>query len=517
VGHFGDDPTDEELSFDNFIVAFEGLLGHAGLIPDAEMFKFTTFMLDVVLPPNPIRPLDNTLVGDAALGENVFPRPLTTQGALKCRDCHVVAPASGFFGANGTRSFQGEPQHFKVPHLRNMYAKVGMFGMPQVDFLAGGDNGHQGPQIRGFGFLHDGSIDTMFRFLGAAVFNLDTSERGQLEQFMFAFPTDYAPIVGQQTTLDAINGAAVGSRIDLLIERATACFELRDMPGATECDLVVKGSVGGEARGWLGELQGACGSAQTMVFRGDRASDPVLTDAQLRALATGGDRLTYTCVPPGSGPRVALDRDEDGHSDRDEVDAGADPADALSVPTGTPAWAAVTSKKILIKDDADDQERRRKILILSTDASIGVPASGSGDDPTCNADPPGTVKVSMTVSSSTSGQVHRTNLPCQNWTLLGSPAAPKGYRYSDRELDDGTVKTALWKDGKLKLVAQGRGIFFLDYDLMPGVSQDTIAAVLVGAGGHLCLACPPFSGRDGRDGRKFLGRSCPAPAVCGTT
>jgi hypothetical protein len=175
----------------------------------------------------------------------------------------------------------------------------------------------------------------------------------------------------------------------------------------------------------------------------------------------------------------------------------------------------VTSRKIQIKDTADDLERRRKIVILSTDANIGIPAPGSGNDPTCDSDPPGTVKVSLTVSSSASGQVHRANLPCQNWTLLGTQTAPKGYRYRDRELDDGTVKTALWKYGKLKLVAQGKGIFFLGYDLVSSVSQNTIDAVLVTDGGNVCMACPPFGGTDGSDGRTFLGRSCAAPGTCG--
>ena len=58
-----------------------------------------------------------------------------------------------------------------------MYQKVGMFGMPAVDFFNSGDNGAKGDQVRGFGFLHDGSVDTVFRFLQATVFNsafLDT-------------------------------------------------------------------------------------------------------------------------------------------------------------------------------------------------------------------------------------------------------------------------------------------------------------------------------------------------------
>jgi len=518
VGHFGSDPTDEQLSFDNFIVAFPGLLGHDGLIADAEMFKFTAFMLDVALPPNPIRPLDDTLVGSAASGKNVFGTPGTDSGSLKCNQCHVLSPVSGFFGTNRTRGFTSEPQQFKVPHLRNVYTKVGMFGMPQIPFLAGGDNGDQGPQIRGFGVSHDGSIDTVFRFLGAMFFSLSTMDRERAEQFVFEFPTTYAPIVGQQTTLTAANGPAVGARIDLLIDRAKACYDLPGLADVTECDLVIKGTSSGEARGWLAELQGACGSTQPLLFQGDRATDPVLTDAQLRSLASGGDCLTYTCVPPGSGLRVALDRDEDGYWDRDEIDAGSDPADPSSVPipsSGAPPTLA-EGRQIRIKDNATDKESKRKVVIRSRDPVIGFPAPGSAGDPRCNGDPSGTVKASLAVSSTASGQLHRTDMPCQSWSLLGSSDSPQGYRYKDRELAGGTVKSARWTSGRLDLTLQGKGDYFLNYDLVSGVSQDTVDIVLVSEGGNVCMACPPYGTSDGSDGKSFLGRSCGAPAVCGS-
>jgi hypothetical protein len=51
----------------------------------------------------------------------------------------------------------------------------------------------------------------------------------------------------------------------------------------------------------------------------------LLTDANLRALAsTAGQELTYTCVPPGSGTRAGIDRDEDGTLDGDEDPLGAE-------------------------------------------------------------------------------------------------------------------------------------------------------------------------------------------------
>src|SRR3989442_14537237 len=47
-----------------------------------------------------------------------------------------------------------------------------MFGMPALNSaINAGNNGNQGPQVRGFGFLHDGSVDTLFRFHNATVFN----------------------------------------------------------------------------------------------------------------------------------------------------------------------------------------------------------------------------------------------------------------------------------------------------------------------------------------------------------
>ena len=66
--------------------------------------------------------------------------------------------------------------------------------------------------------------------------------------------------------------------------------------------MIVKGTVGGKTRGWLLDTS-------TNTFLSDNGT--VITDSQLRALATNGEPLTYTCAPPGSGIRMAIDRDED--------------------------------------------------------------------------------------------------------------------------------------------------------------------------------------------------------------
>src|SRR5262249_52589079 len=97
-----------------------------------------------------------------------------------------------------------------------------------------------------------------------------------------------------------------------------------------------KGNIAGEQRGAYRLASGS--------FRSDRASEALMTDAQVRALAaTAGQELTYTCVPPGSGQRIGVDRDGDGAFDRDELDAGSDPADPSSLPPGATTTTVTTS------------------------------------------------------------------------------------------------------------------------------------------------------------------------------
>jgi DNA-binding beta-propeller fold protein YncE len=320
----------EALSFDNFIVAFEGLVGRETILSTPDMQAFTDFALTLTLPPNPVRALDNSLTPDQQAGRDFYLGSRRSDGinienlGFTCNGCHTLDAGQGFFGTNGDASFENEEQIVKIAHLRNLYQKIGMFGMPNVPFLNGFDNGHQGDQIRGFGFLHDGSIDTLFRFFNATVFNESGGvcfdgpaggnvKRRQMEQFMLAFDSDLAPVVGQQVTLNDSNGAAANPRIDLLIQRAQASFTSKVLGGAvTECDLVVKGTLVDEARGWVM-------SSTATAFISDRAIEPPTPDATLRLVAAvPGQALTYTCVPPGSGRRVGIDRDEDLVLDGDD-------------------------------------------------------------------------------------------------------------------------------------------------------------------------------------------------------
>jgi DNA-binding beta-propeller fold protein YncE len=335
-GALGTAATDVAVNFNNFIVAFPSLLGAgpAQTPTVAQMNQFTNFQLQVREPPNPVRALNNSLTAAQQRGRNFYfggtgTRPRASDGidlsglfpvpggggmvmgssAFTCNGCHVLNPANGLFGTSTNASFEGIQQIFKIPHLRNMYDKVGMFGFPRMTFFNNSTSGDKEPQVRGTGYTNQGGVDTLFRFFQARVFNPfigsgfpfinPNGSRRDVEQFVLAFDSDLAPIVGQQVTLTSTNSAAVGPRIDLLLQRARTAFTSKILGGAvTEADVVVKVVQAGASRSFL--FDQAAGN-----FRRDDGAR--LTDVQVRALATTpGQEVTYTAVPPGSGARVAF-------------------------------------------------------------------------------------------------------------------------------------------------------------------------------------------------------------------
>ena len=305
------DPTCENQAFNSFNVAFPGLVGRdEGPLSTTDMQRFTDFALRLTYPPNPIRNLNNSLSLEQQAGANLYNGAITDQVA-NCNGCHVLDRSAGFFGTSGGSTFENEAMEFKVAHLRNAYQKVGMFGQMPSNFFPAASGTDMGPQVRGTGFLHDGAIATVFDFLSAGVFSTTPTQDRDLEAFIMAFDTDLAPIVGQQITLTDTNLADVIDRIDLLIERSATNF-----PGTNEreCELVVKGIINGEQRGWL-----RFGTVEGGAFLSDKQVDSDWTKQDLLdAAAVPGQPQTWTCVPPGSGFRMAVDRDRDNFWDYDD-------------------------------------------------------------------------------------------------------------------------------------------------------------------------------------------------------
>lgn len=296
--------TLEEQAFEDFNVAFTGLLGRASQLTDAEMDAFARFALRLVYPPNPIANLDNSRTSVQSQGLQIY-NTTTSDTITTCNGCHVLNPAQKRFGTDGTMAIEGAgvDEDMKIPHLRNAYQKVGMFAENTQE--AGAP--FLGEQIRGFGYDNSGASGSVSLFLSAPVFTLSAQQRAQVEQLVLAFPADMNPIVGQQVTVTPANATRtdVRGRLNLLVQRAQVTS-----PRA-ECELVAKGVIQGQAMGWVLSGQG---------FVPDDAADPALTlQGLLDQAATAAAALTFTCVPPGNGTRVGVDRDLDNIRDRDET------------------------------------------------------------------------------------------------------------------------------------------------------------------------------------------------------
>src|SRR5262245_13758376 len=221
-----------------------------------DMDAYAAFIMTVQFPPNPFRNLDNSLPasitvpaqtgggatasGNPINGNNIFVNMNLDGGVFSCNLCHTLpAGASGnLFNGN----LEGETQDFKIPHLRNMYEKVG-FDVIRPGLLSGNASNIGLPtQKRGFGFIHDGSV-SLTEFLAANVFTSTTQQERDLFAFMLGFPTESVAAIGRQVTVTEANknDGTVVSTIATLVGQA-------ETPNA---DLIAKGVVGGVAKGWV--------------------------------------------------------------------------------------------------------------------------------------------------------------------------------------------------------------------------------------------------------------------------
>lgn len=295
------DETLEEAAFKEFNAAFDAFAAlEAELDPD-DMQSFTDFSMELTYPPNPLREFDNSLVGNQVRGDEMFRNGVVRiQTGVReiCIQCHTLRPVTGQFGTGGLSSDNSQPgeRNFKIPHFRDQYQKVGMFGWgfnqpPET-----------GPQVRGFSFNHNGATSSNFII---ADLGMSQNDLLALRAFLYVFPTESPAITGQQLTLTLDNQVQATARLDLLVQQG-----LVETP-IPECDLVVKGVIDNQARSWL--------LVQSGEFQPDREGDEFLTrEALLAKLVDPEDRLTFTCTPWGSGVRIGLDRDLDGILDGDD-------------------------------------------------------------------------------------------------------------------------------------------------------------------------------------------------------
>ncbi|MGH7244837.1 MAG: beta-propeller fold lactonase family protein [Phycisphaerales bacterium] len=393
IGHEPHHWRGDRSGIEAFAAAFLGLQGADGPLPAGPMQEFENFLATITIPPNPFRNLDNTLPsnltlpghytvgrfsaagaplpnGNAVNGLSIY-RSATRRldnGALACVSCHTLptgmGPDSTFVvnkfvpiapGAQGQHhlglvSTDGSTNvTMKVPQTRNEYKKTG-FNTTQLDNTAG------------FGVLHDGSVDSIERFVAEPVFRVNSDQEiADLTALMLAFSGSDLPLpLTTNNPLEAPgpaskdSHAAVGKQ-STLVNLATALPEqtallttFETLANTGKVGLVVKGRAAGKARGWSYTGSGS--------FQSDHAGETI-TSASLKSLASLGSEQTWTIVVKGSETRIGIDRNLNGILNADEH-----------------AYCPGDLNNDNLVDDADFQ-----IFIMSYDQLVVPPASMAAD------------------------------------------------------------------------------------------------------------------------------------------
>jgi YVTN family beta-propeller protein len=307
----------DRTNFLHFNIGFPGLLG-GSLLSDSDMAAYRDFINSIVFQPNPNQNLDRTLpaaLGGASpiAGSNSFVNfiydPLPSP-AISCLTCHAPTPFQLPAGSGtGLRIIQDarlrDSQHFKTPHLRNLYQKIGFTNTPGAASLTG------------FGFRHDGRDSTLFDQFAATRFQLLTNDsvvKSNLAALLLCFDTGTPPAVGYTRTITASNVNTTSVVNDWALLESQASLRFQDafiLAGSvTNISLIGKGTLDGQRCSLLFR-------PATTDYVTDRSGLGPFTHDELIAKIMAGDILTVMGVPFVSGMRMALDRDGVGDLDGD--------------------------------------------------------------------------------------------------------------------------------------------------------------------------------------------------------
>ena len=308
----------DRANFQAFNPAFVGLQSRSAQLTAGEMSAYTDFIMTVSFPPNPNRLIDDTLSTSAQSGLSEYMSVLRDQNLFTCNQCHALPKGTNghFINANADQQHQA----MKVAQLRNMYEKTGLSLPPDPNTAV------PATTRGGFGFTHDGEVDSVFTFLALPVFTFTGStEISNMVDLMNQFGTGQATPVGLPITFNGTNNSnfALVSQFNTLLK----------VLNQAKTEMIVTGVSGGIPRSWrcttVSQTEASC--------QPDRQGDPAIAATALKAQAAVGSEITFLAVPIGSSLRMGLDRDLDTFYDQDEIDAGSNPADPGSTPNDGPS------------------------------------------------------------------------------------------------------------------------------------------------------------------------------------
>ncbi len=191
----------DQSEVEDFNVFFETLLGADQQLTDEEMAEFRAYLNTITFPPNPYRKTDHSMPekvalpnqfavedgervplpdGDPVRGRKIFDKQrLEHFHGRDCLSCHQGSSSSGGYDAPELPPAVSElpsltQSEFKPSQLRNLHEKIG--------FDAGSTN-----SLSGFGYLHDGSIDTLTRYLSQPQFEETASLQDVADTIAFLY------------------------------------------------------------------------------------------------------------------------------------------------------------------------------------------------------------------------------------------------------------------------------------------------------------------------------------------
>ena len=152
----------EEPDFDVFNAAFEGLLKGVSQ-PPASFELLEEYVFSAVYPPNPLQPLNRVFSAQALRGADVFANVDSDQIG-PCGACHPLPTGTNASITARLLNQDPSPDTVKTPQLRGMWTKF--TDVANVSDVGPGDEGTEWPST-GFGFMHDGVMDTLRQFSDA--------------------------------------------------------------------------------------------------------------------------------------------------------------------------------------------------------------------------------------------------------------------------------------------------------------------------------------------------------------
>lgn len=317
----------DRTNIEAFNVTFPALLARDTLLTSNEMAEFKGLLQTIYFPPDFLRTFSNTLPTSLSLA-GLFGR--TNDGPAKplppgnaqvqadsfggCVRCHTFNQGT----AGVSNSVQNIPRAgtegaFRSVQLRNLIDRLGL------DLLSTNSRA-------GFGFMHDGRVDTLSHFMIDGFPGFATSDQ-QIADFVavmlsfngsdsqntaFTQSQDVPASAGKQVTFSPASPPSLVNAMLDLASRANSRVEF-----------IVRGKKGGRMRQWL--FRRVSGD-----FQSDRHGEIAATLGDV--LAGGTSEFTAMLVPKNLGVRLALDRDQDGYFDTSESELGFDPDDPSSHP-----------------------------------------------------------------------------------------------------------------------------------------------------------------------------------------